>query len=129
MLSYSHTFSLFLSAAIIKHIKQYLNAGVLFRFRLLYNNRMWMWRVTVTLHLVRSYTLTTYLGLHIRSVILRLLKSRVNCSKLTLVTKEKSWLDTIKCIHNLWLDVFFSHKTTAKKLKINRSCDCFAHTT
>lgn len=69
MLSYSHTFSLSLSAAIIKHIKQYLNAGALFR-RVLYNNRMWMWCVTVTLHLVRTYTLTTYLGLHIRTVIL-----------------------------------------------------------
>lgn len=29
-----------------------------------------MWCVTVTLHLVRTYTLTTYLGLHIRTVIL-----------------------------------------------------------
>lgn len=46
------------------------------------------------------------------------MKSRVNFLKPTLATKEKSWLNTIKCIHNLWLDVFsLSSKQRRKSLK------------
>lgn len=90
-----------------------------------------MWRVTVTLHFVRSCTLTTYLGLHIRTVILftafeiqsKFFKT-YSCNKRKILARYNQNVFTI-CD-----STFFSFlKTTAKKLKINRSCDCFAHTT